>query len=91
MRIVPMVSCIRMISHQGVELFERIRRTRRCGLVGMGVALLEEVCLEGGGGSFEVSKAHARVNQNVKLSDTASASCKPRCFHRDNNGLNLWL
>ena len=30
--------------HQGVELFERIGRFNRCGFVGAGMALLEEVC-----------------------------------------------
>jgi hypothetical protein len=32
-----------MLSYQGVELFERIRRIRRCDLIGIGVTLLEEV------------------------------------------------
>lgn len=32
-----------MFSHRGVALFERIRRIRRCGPVGGGVTLLEEV------------------------------------------------
>jgi hypothetical protein len=41
-----------MLSHQGVILFERIRRMRRCGLVGVGVAFLGEV-------GFEASKAHS--------------------------------
>jgi hypothetical protein len=39
-----------MLSHQGVALFERIRRIRRCGFVGEGVR-----------GSFGVSKAHASL------------------------------
>jgi hypothetical protein len=34
-----------------VELFEKVRRTRRCGLVGGSVSL---------GVNFEVLKAHAR-------------------------------
>lgn len=40
-----------MLSHQEVELFERIRR---CGLVGAGMALLEEV--QDSNVGFEVSK-----------------------------------
>lgn len=40
-----------MFTHQGVELLERIRRTRSYGLIGGSVAL---------GVGFEVSKAHAR-------------------------------
>jgi hypothetical protein len=46
-----------MLSQQGVELFGGIRRIRRCVLVGVGVALLENMPLRVG---FEVSKAHAR-------------------------------
>lgn len=45
-----------MLSNQGVDLFERIRRIRRYSLIG--VTLLEEVFLRGAG--FELSKAHAR-------------------------------
>ena len=44
----PIGSYIGMLSHQGVELFDRIKRIRRCGLVGGSVSL---------GVSFEVSKA----------------------------------
>jgi len=40
-----------MLGHQGMELFERIIRIRRCGLVGGSVSL--EV-------DFEVSEAHER-------------------------------
>jgi hypothetical protein len=36
-----------MVTHQGVESFERIRRIRRCGIVGVDVSLLEEVCHRG--------------------------------------------
>lgn len=32
-----------MINHQGVALCERIRMIIKCGLVGIGIALLEEV------------------------------------------------
>lgn len=39
-----------MFIHQGVELFERIRRSRKCGLVGRNVPLRV---------GFEISKAHA--------------------------------
>jgi hypothetical protein len=40
-----------LLSHQGVALFKRIRRMRRCGLVGGSWSLRVD---------FEVSKAHAR-------------------------------
>jgi hypothetical protein len=40
-----------MLGHQGVALFERIRRLRRCGLVEGSLSL---------GVVFEVSKAHAK-------------------------------
>ena len=48
----PIGSCIQMPSHQGEELFERIRRIRIHGLVGGSMAL---------GVGFEVSKTHART------------------------------
>ena len=57
-----------MLINQGVELFERIRRIRRYGLVGGSVSLQV---------GFKVSKAHARpilcllaihINQDVTLS-----------------------
>lgn len=31
-KMVPIGHCVWMINHQGVELFEKIRRSRRCGL-----------------------------------------------------------
>jgi hypothetical protein len=45
-----------MLSHQGVALFERIRRIRRCGLVGGSVSL-----------GFEFFKAHARSRGCLSL------------------------
>ena len=33
-----------MLSHQGVELFDCIRRIKRYSLVGVGVVLMEEMC-----------------------------------------------
>jgi hypothetical protein len=45
-----------MLSHQGVALFERIRRIRRCGLVSRGLSL---------GVGSEVSKTHARPNVSL--------------------------
>lgn len=49
----PIGSYIRMLSHLGIELFERLRRIRRCGLLGGSVSL------EFG---FKHSKPHARPN-----------------------------
>ena len=46
-----------MLSYQELALFERIKRIRRCGLIGGIVALGVGV---GWRWSFEVSKAHAR-------------------------------
>jgi hypothetical protein len=74
---------------------------RRCGFVGVGVALLEEVCHCGMG--FEVSYAQAILSvvysllllpsdQDVDLSAPSPAPCLPTCCHAshpDNNGLNL--
>lgn len=48
-----------MLSHQGVELFERIRRISRCG---------ENVSMQVG---FEVSKAQAKL----RVSLSTSAPC----------------
>ena len=49
-----------MLSHQGVELFDRIRRIRRCGLVGGNVSL---------GVGFEVSKTCVRPSLCLLLTD----------------------
>ena len=56
-----------MLSHQGVALFEKIKRIRRCGLVGGSVSL---------GVGFEISKAHAkpRVSLLMDLSVALSYS-----------------
>ena len=45
-----------MVSHQGVELFERIRRIRSCGFVG-GSVLLEM--------GFEVANTQSRTSLSV--------------------------
>lgn len=47
-----------MLSHKGVELFERIRGNRKCGLVGDSVSL---------GRGFEVLKAHAKSSLSSSL------------------------
>ena len=73
---------------------------RRCGLVGVGVALLEEVCHCGGG--FEISCAQGTprvthslllpLDQAVELLAPSPASCLPARHHtsyHDENGLNL--
>lgn len=54
-----------MLSHQEVELFERITRIKRCGLVG------ETMSLEVG---FKVSKAHARFSFSLSVSLPLSPS-----------------
>ena len=71
---------------------------RRCGLVGVGVALLQEVSLEA---VIEVSEAQVRPNGSQALpaafgsdvelcypSSTISV-CVLHASHRDDNGLNL--
>jgi hypothetical protein len=70
---------------------------RRCGFVGVGVALLEEVCRCGGGlgdPMFRPCPMKKRVSfwlpphQDEELSATAVAPCLPgHC--RDDNALNL--
>jgi hypothetical protein len=45
-----------MAGHQEVELFERIRRIRRCGLAGGSVSL---------GVGFEISKAQVRPSLSL--------------------------
>jgi hypothetical protein len=47
-----------MFSHQGVELFERVRKMRRHGLVGGSVSLRV---------GFEVSEAHDKPRLSVSL------------------------
>lgn len=65
-----------MLSHQGVEVFERIRRIRKCVLVGVGVSL---------GVDFEVLKAHARpslsLSQSVCLFLSTPLACASRCSY----------
>ena len=81
-----------MLSHQGVKLFDRIRRVRRHGLLGGSMSL---------GVGFELSKAHTGpgfflsllpANQDVKLSAVSPAPYPPMCFHapcHDDNALSL--
>ena len=70
---------------------------KRCGLVGVGVALLEEVCHCGGGlwdlslSCLETVCSWLPLGEDVELS-APSAPCLPGCchaFHHDDNGLNL--
>ena len=78
-----------MLSHQGVALFERIRRISR-GLIGGSVSL---------GVHVEVSKAQASPNVALPLSAYGSGCSSqlllqqlPECHHtslQDDNGLNL--
>lgn len=80
-----------------MELFARIRRTRRCGLIGVGVALLEEVFPCGVG--FEVSKAmpgpvslSLPVDQDVVLSYCSSTISTLKllgCSCQDDNVLTF--
>ena len=77
-----------------MALFERIRT---CGLVGIGVALSEEVCHWGWVLRFQKLKASPMADslpadQDVELSATFPAPCLPACHHvsyHDVNGLNL--
>ena len=57
-RIVPTGSYTGVLSQQRMALFERIKRIRRCGLVGGNVST--EV-------GFEVSKAHAKTSFMLSL------------------------
>lgn len=78
-----------MLTHQGVALFEKIRK---CGLVGRSLSLAE---------GFVASKAYAKLSVSlfqlpgdldVKLSSASPATCVPACLHApscDDNGVNL--
>ena len=68
----------------------------RCGLIGVGVALLEEVGYWGR--TFEVSEVQVclvylsrilSADQNVGLSVPSPAPCLPPCHHASHNGLSL--
>lgn len=50
-----------MLIYPGVALFESIRRIRMCGLFGIRMAMLGEMCHLGVG--FEISIAQARPNR----------------------------
>ena len=89
MRMVPIGSNIRMHGHQGVTLFERIKRIKRCGLIGGSVSLRE---------GFEVSKDHAKptVSFSPFIDQDESSELLlqhlPGCCHvpcNDDNSLNL--
>lgn len=69
-----------MLSHHGVELFEKISRIRRYSLVGGSKSL------EGG---FEVPKAHARPSRSQLL--LQHHACQACCHapRHENDGLNL--
>jgi len=72
--------------------------TRRCGLVGVGVALLEEVC-HCGDGLLRPSPSCLRtvhswlpLDEDIELSAPSPAPCLPGCCHAscyDDNELNL--
>ena len=74
-----------MFSHQGVTLFERIRRIRKCGLIGRSMSL--------GIMNFEVSEIESLsqpVDQDVALSYCSSATYVYYDVpSHDDNGLNL--
>ena len=77
---------------QGIALF------RKCGLVGVSMVLLEEVC-HYGSELWEIPSSCLRklvfcllLAGNVELSPPLG-SCLPQCCHAsciDDNGLNLW-
>jgi hypothetical protein len=69
----------------------------RCGFVGVGVALLEEVCHCGGGldtlllAMWESVCSWFPLDEDVELS-APPMPCLPGCYHAsclDDNGLNL--
>lgn len=68
-----------------------LRKNRRCGLAGVRVGLLEEVCHWGWDLRFQ--KAHTRPNIFVYDQDTALNYCSS-AMHvtmlHDDNGLRLW-
>jgi hypothetical protein len=62
-----------MLSYQRVTLFERIRRIRRCDLVGRSVSL---------GVGFEVSKALTKPRVSLPEDQTVAFSyCSSTCLH----------
>lgn len=68
-----------MLSHQRVALFQRTRGIR-CGLVGIGVVVLEELLSLKVG--FEVSKAHARNNLSLLTDQNVVLNYSNRvCLH----------
>ena len=70
---------------------------RRYGLVGVGMAVLEEVCHWGRALRFQMPKPgpvslSLPANLNVELSAASAAPCLPACphaYHHGDNGLNL--
>lgn len=71
-----------MLSHHTVELFARTGRVTECGLVGVGVSLLEEVYHWEWALSFQKSiagsgSAFLTVNQGVALSCCPTTSLHP--------------
>ena len=87
-----------MLAFSGV-LSSELRGIRRCSLVRVSIALLEEVCHWGVG--FGVSKAEAGtrvspfllfLDSDVELLAPSPAPCLPACYrasHHDDNGLNF--
>lgn len=64
----PQRSRVWMLSHQGMELFERIRRIRRCGLAGKSVLP---------GVSFEVSESQFQVSLTFCGPGCSSSAAAP--------------
>lgn len=76
-------------------------RYRRCGLVEVGVAFLEEVCPWGWALTFQTLKSipislspslPVVSDLDIELSTASPALCLPVCCHASHhdNGLNLW-
>ena len=65
-----------MLTHHEVVPFEKIRRVRRCGLVRVGTALLEEVCHRGWTLGFQ---NQVRPSLSVSLTNTLSV-CLSVCL-----------
>jgi hypothetical protein len=87
--------CVWMLDPWGVALF------RRCGLVGVSVVLLEEVCHCGGWlwGFLHSSSTYCGTQSSTDygsrcrtLSSISSTmlACLLLCYHHDDNGLSFW-
>jgi hypothetical protein len=85
------------LNERGLHMFIESESIRRCGLAGVGVALLEEVCPSRWALKFQVLKpgpacfpSFCQSDSDAELLATSAASCLPSCGHapcHDDNGL----